>query len=262
MIPTTHPAMTQNGNRTRSNGDDEDQQDIDQLAFIGTLAEGLAHEMRNPLSTININVQLLEEDWEQPETQRERDCFKRIQQLREQTEHLERILNQFLQFARGLDLQLEDIDLNTYLDEVLDRVEPRLDDKQVTLERDLSPGIPLVSIDREHFKRALKNLFENAMDALKAVEDGTIRVRTEETDDGNVLLTISDSGPGLPDDQLERAFDVFSSTKQGSTGLGLSISRRIIQEHGGTIKLKSPSGKGTHVHIQLPPAQSEQNVES
>ncbi len=254
--------MTQNRNRSRSSGDEGDQQDIDELAFIGTLAEGLAHEMRNPLSTININVQLLEEDWEQPETQRERDAYKRIRQLREQTEKLERILNQFLQFARGLDLQLEDIDLNTFLDELLDRIESRMDDQQVTLKRDLSPGIPLVSIDREHFHRALKNLFENAMDALKAVDDGIIRVRTEETDDGNVLLTVADSGPGLPEEQLERAFDVFSSTKQGNTGLGLPISRRIIQEHGGTIKLTSPSGKGTHVHIQLPPAQSEQVVQS
>ncbi len=240
----------------------EDEPDIDQLAFIGTLAEGLAHEIRNPLSTILINAQLLEEDWSQPETERERSSHKRIKELIEHSEHLENILNKFLQFARGLDLQLEDIDLNTFLEDLLNTLSPKLETKGVEVQRELSNGIPLVSIDREHFRRALLNLFENASEAMTSQEEGVIRIRTEETDNGNVRLTIHDSGPGLPDDQLERAFEVFSSTKQGRTGLGLPISRRIVQEHGGEIELKSPSEHGTDVIIHLPSAHSEQSIDT
>lgn len=256
--------MGQNGKRTghSDEGEGAEAKEVDQLAFIGTLAEGLAHEIRNPLSTINVNVQLLEEDWAQPETERERASFKRIQELREQTEHLESIINKFLQFARGLDLQLKDIDLNTFLEEVLDSITSQLEQKDIGVERDFTPGIPLVSIDREHFRRALINLFENAAEALHSSEDSRIRVGTEENDEGGVRLTIGDSGPGLPDDQLERAFDVFYSTKQGSTGLGLPISRRIIQEHGGEISLKSPSNEGVRVMIDLPPAHSDRTVDS
>lgn len=254
--------MGQDRKRTKNSEDGEDARDIDQLAFIGTLAEGLAQEIRNPLSTINVNVQLLEEDWEQPETERERSSFKRIKELRKQTDHLETILNKFLQFARGLDLQLEDIDLNTFLDELLDSVSPQLDQEGIELERDLSAGIPLVSIDREHFKRALMNLFENAVDVLENAEDARICVTTEESEDGTVRLTVSDSGPGLPDDQQERVFDVFYSTKKGNTGLGLPITRRIVQEHGGVITIESPSNQGTNVHIDLPSAESERVVDS
>ncbi len=236
---------------------DRSENEIDRLAFIGTLAEGLAHEIRNPLSTININLQLLKEDWEQPETEREQTSHERVQCLLNEIDHLEEILNHFLQFARGLDLQLEDLDINSFLDEFLDVLEPELDRENIELERSFEQGIPLVSIDRNKFRQCLVNIIKNAREAMADRQDGELRVWTRTSEDGSIRITIRDNGEGIPGENLENVFEVYFSTRQGGTGLGLPIARRIIEEHDGTIDVRSDGEEGTCVEISLPPARTE-----
>jgi len=242
----------------REKGIEDDEQEIDRLAFIGTLAEGLAHEIRNPLSTINVNLQLLREDWAPPETEREQKSFERIEQLLNETEHLEEILNHFLQFARGLDLQLEDVDINSLLEDLLELVEPELEKEGIDLDRTFEQGLPLVSIDRNKFRQSLINVIKNAREAMSNRDNGRLELMTRTTDQQHVMITIRDNGHGIPEDQLDSVFEVYFSTRKGGTGLGLPIARRIIEEHGGTIQVRSDEDDGTCVDIKLPPARTEQ----
>ncbi len=241
---------------------DEEGKNVDRLAFIGTLAEGLAHEIRNPLSTINVNLQLLKEDWEQPETEREQKSYERIRRLLNEIEHLEEILNHFLQFARGLDLQLEDLDINSFLEELIEFIEPELNEEHISLEQDLEQGIPLISIDPGKVRQALVNIIKNAREAMSDRDDGELLIQTRSTEDDQVRISIRDNGHGIPEEHLESVFEVYFSTRKGGTGLGLPIARRIIQEHNGTIDIHSEEEGGTCVDIELPPAISEQKRNS
>ncbi len=234
-------------------------EDMERLAFLGTLAEGLAHEIRNPLSTINVNLQLLKEDWKDPETEREEMTVERIKSLLDETERLEEVLNNFLQFAQGKDLELEDLDLNSYLDEILELFEAEAEKSNITIQREYASGLPLVSIDPAQFQQAIVNVFRNTKEALEET-GGEMVVRTEERSDGSVRCAIEDNGEGIPPEKLDKVFEVYYSTKKGGSGLGLPIAKRLVQEHGGHIDIVSQEGEGTTVTIVLPPAESEESV--
>lgn len=226
----------------------------EQVAFLARLAAGLAHEIKNPLSTMAINLALLEEEWGRgtngaEPSARDRRCTKRVQTLQREVRRLETIVEDFLRFARGGEINRAPHDLGGLVREVLDFVEPEDARLSIRHHAELPAGLPLVMLDPGAFKQALLNLFVNARQAMPEGGELIVRVRRS----GNfVELSVTDTGVGMKPEDLERCFEVYFSTKKGGTGLGLSTTRRIVEEHGGTIAVVSELGRGTSFSIVLP----------
>ncbi|OHB74217.1 MAG: hypothetical protein A2Z34_10310 [Planctomycetes bacterium RBG_16_59_8] len=219
------------------------------LAFLGTLATGLAHEIRNPLSTININLQLLKEAWQTPITEREQREYRKIEMLLKETRRLEEILNNFLEFSRTHQPNRSPCNINLLLDDVSDLFAPQAERQHIRIVRNFDRRIPPISADRNQISQAITNIVLNAIQAMPG--GGTISVRTS-LKQQTAHIEIADTGAGIPPEAADRIFNVYFSTKTEGTGLGLSITKRIIEEHGGTISMKSAPGEGTTFLIDFP----------
>jgi signal transduction histidine kinase len=229
------------------------------VAFLSRLAGGLAHEIKNPLSTIAINLALLEEEWGKaaagrnpaaPElTPREQRSLRRLKTLQREVGRLEHIVEEFLNFARGAQINRAPHDLATLMRDVLEFVEPEDAALGIRHHAELPVGVPLVMLDEPAFKQAVINLLKNAREAMPSGGELLVRLRR----DGNwAELTITDTGVGMSAESVERCFDEYWSDKKGGTGLGLPTTRRIVEEHGGTLSVVSERGRGTSFTIYLP----------
>lgn len=229
---------------------DEKARRAEQLAFAGTLAGGLIHEIKNPLNSLNLNLQLLAEDWRHAKTPEERRALKRIQVLQGETRRLAGILDDFLGFVRGHRLTLTECDLNKVIDEVLTFLAPEMESRAIGVRTSLGP-LPVLRLDSGLIKQVLLNLLLNAEQAMEEGRSREIIVRTALVD-GGVRLDLIDTGKGIPPENLPKVFEAFFSTRKGGTGLGLPTARRIIEEHGGHISVHSEVGRGSCFTIALP----------
>lgn len=230
----------------------------EQEAFLARLASGLAHEIKNPLSTMAINLALLEEDWSRAAaarngevelSPREKRSLKRVRTLQREVTRLEGIVEEFLRFARGGQINRAPADLAALVRETLDFVETEDTGLGIRHHVDLAVGLPLVMIDGVALRQAVLNLLVNARQAMPG--GGELLVRLER--EGNwVALSVTDTGIGMSPEALQRCFDEYWSDKKGGTGLGLSSARRIVEEHGGAIDVTSELGRGTSFTIWLP----------
>ena len=220
----------------------------DQLAFLGTLAGGLAHEIKNPLSTMTITLGLLREDIESGKGDRDR-ALRRVKVLEREVVRLEEILADFLQYAGRHEPELRPTDLNGLVAEVLDFITPAANRKKIEVRHHLSPDVPALPLDRDRVKQALLNLVLNAQEAMKG--RGEILVQTS-VRGGAVRVDVTDTGPGIPSEILPRIFEAYFSSKKTGTGLGLPIARRIVEEHGGILEVFSEVGKGTRFTMWFP----------
>jgi signal transduction histidine kinase len=223
-------------------------------AEFAALVGALAHEIRNPLSTIRLNMELLAEDFEKtdsesPTKQRDRRARAKIELVRQECDRLQKLLGDFLDFARQESLALEPGNLNTEIEQLLDFFAPLAREAQVEMVRYLDPELPTVRLDRETFRSAVLNLLLNALQAMEA--GGQLVVRTRPAGLG-VVLELIDTGAGMDEETLAKVFRAFYSTKQGGSGLGLPTARKIIEAHGGTIDIESAPARGTKVTIWLP----------
>ena len=220
-----------------------------QYAEISQLAGGLAHEIRNPLSTLSLNLDLLLEDFHNPETPRDRRVLQRLERLRPQVQRLHGILESFLRFARVQDLKLEPTDLNTVVDEMRDFYEPHAGTKGIVVRTTFARDLPPVQLDRELFKQALLNLVLNAEHAMP--KGGELILTTRRQGEW-VRLDVVDTGVGMVEEVRARIFDAFFSTRASGSGLGLPTTRKIIEAHGGAIDVQSDLGKGSQFSVRLP----------
>ena len=221
----------------------------ERLAFIGTLAGGLAHEIKNPLSTLNINLQLLQEELESMTGENSKRVYRKTQVLQKEVQRLEQILNDFLRFARGQKLELKDHDINEILDEVADFVTPEIKQKKILILKSYDADLPQCHLDSNLIKQAILNIIINAEQAME--NGGELMIRTSK-DKKYIQIDITDTGPGIPKDIIDKIFQVYFSTKKTGTGLGLPTAKRIIEDHRGTISVQSEEGKGTNFSIRLP----------
>ena len=221
----------------------------ERLAFIGTLAGGLAHEIKNPLSTLNIYLQLLQEDLESMTGENSKRVYMKTQVLQKEVQRLEQILNDFLRFARGQKLELKDHDINEILDEVADFVTPEIKQKKILILKSYDADLPQCHLDSNLIKQAILNIIINAEQAME--NGGELMIRTSK-DKKYIQIDITDTGPGIPKDIIDKIFQVYFSTKKTGTGLGLPTAKRIIEDHRGTISVQSEEGKGTNFSIKLP----------
>lgn len=228
----------------------------ERTALLARLASGLAHEIKNPLSTMAINLSLLEEEFSggragdapQP-SPKDRRCEKRVRTLQREVTRLEGILEDFLRFARGGEVNRSPQDIVALVGEVLEFIEPEHKAAGIRVHTDLSPSLPMVLLDPGAFKQALMNLMVNARQAMPG--DGELIVQVQRVGTF-VELTVTDTGVGMDEDQREHCFDLYWSTRSGGTGLGLPTVARIVDEHEGTLSVLSELGRGTSFTLRFP----------
>ena len=221
------------------------------LTEAGILASGLAHEIRNPLNSIKINMQLLQEDLEELDmSQEEREGFvDTFRMMHEEILRLDGLMTNFLTYARPIELKAEPVEVCGFLKDLLAFLQPQAAERQVSLELDI-PGEPLsLDLDVQKIRQSLLNILINDIQILSP--GGTVRVELKPIRD-LAIIRISDDGPGMTEDFMREIFVAFRSQRKGGTGLGLSIANRFIQAHGGGIKVESIPGEGTTFSVILP----------
>jgi two-component system sensor histidine kinase HydH len=222
-----------------------------QYTELAELAGGFIHEIKNHLSTLGLNLQLLSEDFQEPQNQRERRAQDRVQRLQKECLRLVDVSNDFLRFARIMDLQLEPTDLAAIVEDLVVFFGPTAVTDKIDIKCYFPSDLPPVLLDRDMFKQALLNLLLNAQQAMPT--GGELTIQAAHADDG-VVLNLIDTGKGMAPEVAAKAFRPFFSTRDGGTGLGLPTTRKIVQAHGGTIEVQSEVGRGTKFTIRLPPA--------
>jgi signal transduction histidine kinase len=228
---------------------DAHQKLVDQYNEIAQLAGGLAHEIKNPLSTIRLNMDLLAEDYRESELPRDRRAMRKIELVQYECQRLQDLLDNFLSFAKAGRNRWEPTNLNDVVGQVLDFFRPSAQDANIDIIEYLGSDLPLVLLDRESFRGALLNLVINAQQAMP--DGGQLVIRTYPTGPG-VALDLIDTGCGMTPETLEHAFEAFYSTKSGGSGLGLPTARKIVEAHGGRMAVQSEVGRGTWFNIHLP----------
>jgi two-component system, NtrC family, sensor histidine kinase HydH len=222
---------------------------VDQYQQIARLAGGLAHEIKNPLSTIRLNMELLAEDLAGSDSAKDQRALRKVEVVQRECQRLQDLLDNFLSYTKIRAMRLEPTSLNDQVERVLDFFRLKAREAGIELVTYLSPDLPTVLLDREAFHGALLNLVLNAAQAVD--RGGQIVARTYGTADG-VALDLIDTGCGMDEDTRARIFEAFFSTKAGGSGLGLPMARRIVEAHGGDISVQSEPGRGTQFTIKLP----------
>ena len=226
-----------------------------QYAELAQLAGTLAHEIKNPLSVIRMTMELLAEDFAQPQTPQERRALQKTQIVQQQCERLQNLLDDFLRFARVRRLNLVAGNLNEQIERVLDFFEPQAREQGIDVVRYLDHDLPVVMLDGETLQAALMNLVKNAIEAMPTGGQLTARTRTTKA---GVAFDLIDTGTGMEASTALRMFEPFYTTKDGGSGLGLPTARRIIEAHGAQIDVQSEVGRGTQFTLEFPtPARLE-----
>ncbi|MFO1052118.1 MAG: ATP-binding protein [Planctomycetota bacterium] len=220
-----------------------------QLARLGALFAGFAHEIKNPLSTIGLNLQLVKEDLGDGETARDQRIVRRIHVLEGEVRRLQGILEQFLAFVRVPELKRREVDVDGLLRDVVEFVQPEAQERRVPLRLLADGNDGRLEIDPDQFRAVIVNLLRNAMDAC--ADGGEIILVTRHAQEA-VTVQVIDTGAGMTPEVREKVFTPYFSTKKHGTGLGLPTARRVIEQHGGTLKLDSEPGRGTAFTIWLP----------
>ena len=215
------------------------------LASLGKLAAGIAHEIRNPLSSIRGFATYFKERYREiPEDQETADIM--IQEV----ERLNRVIGQLLEFARPVSIEKQPVDILELVRQSLKLVEADTLQKGIRIEMDGMAPARHVLLDPDRMKQVLLNLYLNAIEAMQ--RNGTLTVHIQETNTDTVEIAISDTGTGIKKEDLTHVFDPYFTTKPTGTGLGLAIVHKIIESHGGEIRVESREGNGTRVVISLP----------
>lgn len=220
------------------------------LEFLGQLAGGLAHEIKNPLSTMKLTLQLLEEDMADSNSPLANRSRRKIELLLKEVDHLNEVVHEFLNLARGHDLKFSRLDLPAMLNDIQalfnDQAEKCGIRINVILDGELSDFI----VDGKWIRQAVTNLVVNAMDAIDDT-NGEIVIRASGRRD-IVSIEVMDNGCGIEPSNRDRMFRPYFTTKQGGTGMGLPMVRRIVEEHGGQVTMDSEVGKGSRFVMLLP----------
>lgn len=222
---------------------------VDRYTEIVRLVGALAHEIKNPLSTIVLNLELLAEDFAGSETPRDRRAVAKITVVQRECQRLLALLDDFLKFTRARAHEMQPSDLNAEADRVLEFFRPKAAAANIEIVRYFDPDLPSVKLDREAFHGALLNLILNAVQAMP--DGGQLVVRTQCPGD-EVRLDLIDTGRGIAAAHLPHIFDAFYSTRPGGSGLGLPTARKIVEAQGGRITVESEPDRGTKFTIHLP----------
>jgi signal transduction histidine kinase len=221
----------------------------DGTALVEALAAGIAHEVRNPLNALQINLGILEHEISDILPDREHHVFEVLGKIAGELRSLDDFVSEFLRFARPPRPNLQPIAVRPLLADLAGFIGPECARKGVSLSLAVAGEPETVAADAFQLKHAVLNLVLNALQATP--EGGAIVIAVGRGGSG-IEIAVRDTGEGMPGDVLPRVFDPFFSTREGGTGLGLPIARRIVEAHGGTLALASRQGEGTVATIVLP----------
>lgn len=223
----------------------------DKLVLLGQLSAGVAHEIRNPLAAVNLNLQLLQRRMQEgsPESSYIKTALQGV-------ERIHRIVEVTLNFSKPTIPDVQKLNINSLVPQTLDLVASVLKRKEITVDLQLDENLPIVAADAKQIQQVLINLITNAGDSIHAKGDITIQTYTETSTKYNegqyVVAAISDTGCGIPPEDLSKIFNPFFTRKADGTGLGLPITQRILHQHNGIIDVQSKVGVGTTFYIKLP----------
>jgi signal transduction histidine kinase len=228
----------------------------ERLATIGKMAAHVTHEIRNPLSSIALNLELLEEQL--PAGDKEAHAL--FAAIGKEVERLSALSRQYLAFARSKRPTHEPEDIGPLVEEAVVFVRPDLQKHDIQVELEVEPDLPPVPCDEGQIKQVMLNLLQNARDAMKG--GGKVKVSVRSGGGGSeVVITVDDEGPGVPEDARERLFEPFFTTKEHGTGLGLAITQQIASSHGGSIVCEGvPGGSGARFVLRLPARKPEKTA--
>jgi two-component system, sporulation sensor kinase E len=234
---------------TESRRSTEQTIESERLSALTLLAAGIAHEIGNPLNSLHIHLQLMERKARKLPAAVREDFAEPIRIAREEIKRLDFIVTQFLRAIRPAPLELRPENINTLVAESIAFLAGEIKDRDIIVEQDLRADLPPIEVDRDQLKQAFYNIIKNSFQAMKS--EGILHLKTDGNDQW-ISITFSDTGGGIPAEEMGRIFEPYFTTKSSGTGLGLLIVRRIVREHGGEIDLVSNEGQGLSLTIRLP----------
>jgi signal transduction histidine kinase len=234
---------------TESRRSEQQTIESERLNALTLLAAGVAHEIGNPLNSLNIHLQLIEREACKLDGAKRAEFQESVEVARAEVNRLDSIISQFLRAIRPTRPQLKPENINSIVEEAVRFFAPEIKDRDIVVEQELRSDLPLLELDRDQMKQAFYNVIKNSFEAMKS--RGILRIRTD-MDDSHVIVRFTDSGGGMTPENLSRVFEPYFTTKTSGTGLGLLIVRRIVREHGGELSIESSEGKGLTVTIRLP----------
>ena len=221
----------------------------ERLNALTLLAAGVAHEIGNPLNSLNIHLQLIEREARKLDGAKGAELQESVEVARAEINRLDSIISQFLRAIRPTRPQLRPENINTIVEEAVRLFALEIKDRDIVVEQELRSDLPLLELDRDQIKQAFYNVIKNSFEAMKS--RGILRIRTD-LDESHVIVRFTDTGGGISAENLSRVFEPYFTTKISGTGLGLLIVRRIVREHGGELSIESSEGKGLTLTIRLP----------
>jgi signal transduction histidine kinase len=228
----------------------------ERLAVAGKMAAMITHEVRNPLSSIGLNTELLEEELGALPAERSAEARGLCRAITHEVDRLTAITEEYLHFARLPKPRVHPEQINAVVQPLVDFEREALALRDITLAAELAADLPHVAVDDGQLRQALLNLIRNGADAVADVGGGAVTVRTRQAEGPGgravVEIEVADDGPGIAPDLLPKLFDPFFSTKEGGTGLGLALTHQIVREHGGSIRVDSTPGEGARFVVVLP----------
>jgi two-component system, sporulation sensor kinase E len=221
----------------------------ERLNALTLLAAGVAHELGNPLNSLNIHLQLMERQARKLKGKERDELQHSIEICRGEISRLDSIVTQFLRAIRPSRPQLQPENINTVVEEAVRFFSAEIEARDIVVETELRSDLPLLQLDRGQMKQAFYNVIKNSFEAMK--RRGILRIRTD-MDESHVRVSFIDTGGGMSAETLSHVFEPYYTTKERGTGLGLLIVRRIVREHGGELAIESTDGKGLTLTIRLP----------
>ncbi len=223
----------------------------DKMVLLGQLSAGVSHEIRNPLAAVNLNLQILQRkiDKESPE-------YVQVETAMKGVERISRIVEVTLNFSRPTIPEVKTVQLNQLIPEYLDLIGTAFKRKDIKVNLDFDPELPTIAVEEKQIQQVFINLLKNAADAIEGKGEISIQTYVEQDEKSYkgkyVTTAISDTGNGIPPEDLNKIFNPFFTRKADGTGLGLPITQRIIHQHSGIIDVDTAVGKGTTFYVKLP----------
>jgi two-component system, sporulation sensor kinase E len=237
--------ITQNRRATQETIESE------RFSALTLLAAGVAHEVGNPLNSLDIHLQLMQRRIKKLPAKARQELGESIQIARQEVGRLDHIITQFLRAIRPQQLTTRMENVNSVLEESVAFLDAELKDRDILVELELDKSLPPLAIDRDQIKQAFYNIIRNALQAMKS--GGILRLRSG-ADETHQYVSFSDTGGGIPPENISRVFEPYFTTKSSGSGLGLLIVRRIVRAHGGEVIIESERNRGLTLTIRLPRA--------